>query len=327
MTPTAPVTEEERQGLRALVGSLQYAAVNTRPDIASRLGWLQSQINKATIATLSEGNKILHETKVHSDVTIKFQPIPVNDIRFVVFSDASFASRKNPDSHQGMMIMASHKKIAENQSCPVNPLIWHSKKIQKVVVSTLSAEAMSLAGAVDSLTWLRLYWAWLRDGNCKWQLADETLLRLPPAFAAILPTDDSTDSQPPLQNVLSKLPEKTQSIITTDCKSLFDLISRHAPPSCGEFRTQLQAKLIKEHLRNGIQIRWVPSQAQLADALTKIMDAAVLRECLSRGRYSLHDENQILRARSDSRARMQWLRNLSQDSTTGDSLIGKAKTS
>jgi NDP-sugar pyrophosphorylase family protein len=80
-----------------------------------------------------------------------------------------------------------------------------------------------------------------------------------------------------------------------------------------------KAKLIKEHLRNGIQIRWVPSQAQLADALTKIMDAAVLRVCLARGRYSLHDENQILRARSDSRARMQWLRNLSQDSTTGDS--------
>ena len=329
LTPTAPVTEEERQGLRALVGSLQYAAVNTRPDIASRLGWLQSQINKATISTLSEGNKILHETKVHSDVTIKFQPIPIDDIRFVAFSDASFASSKNPDSHQGMMIMASHKKIAENHSCPVNPPIWHSKKIQKVVVSTLSAEAMSLAGAVDSLTWLRLYWAWLRDGNCKWQLADETLLRLPPAFAAIPPTDDSTDSQPPLslQNVLSKLPEKTQSIITTDCKSLFDLISRHAPPSCGEFRTQLQAKLIKEHLRNGIQIRWVPSQAQLADALTKIMDAAVLRECLARGRYSLHDENQILRARSDSRARMQWLRNLSQDSTTGDSWVGKAKSS
>ena len=65
----------------------------------------------------------------------------------------------------------------------------------------------------------------------------------------------------------------------------------------------------------------------MADALTKIMDAAVLRECLARGRYSLHDENQILRARSDSRARMQWLRNLSQDSTTGDSWIGKAKTS
>ena len=58
-----------------------------------------------------------------------------------------------------------------------------------------------------------------------------------------------------LQNVLSKLPEKTQSIITTDCKSLFDLISRHAPPSCGEFRTKLQAKLIKRTLA-----KWNPNQ-------------------------------------------------------------------
>eukprot|EP00435_Cladocopium_sp_Y103_P001498 s4960_g1.t1 len=328
LTPQAPVNEEERQGLRALVGSLQYAAVNTRPDLAARLGWLQSQINKAVISTLIEGNKILHEAKVHSDVTIKFQPIPIDDLRFVAFSDASFASSKVPDSHQGMIIMASHKKIAENQNCSVNPLVWHSKKIQKVVVSTLSAEAMSLAGAVDVLSWIRLYWAWIRDGNCKWQLADETLLRLPPAFAAIPPQEENNQNQPPLnvQHALSQLSDKNQAIITTDCKSLFDLISRHAPPSCGEFRTQLQAKLIKEHLNNGIQIRWVPSQAQLADALTKIMDAGILRECLARGLYSLHDENQILRARSDSRARMQWLRNMSQDSNVGDSLTGKAKS-
>ena len=47
-----------------------------------------------------------------------------------------------------------------------------------------------------------------------------------------------------------------KGILTTDCKSLFDLISRTAPPACQEFRTQLQAKLIKEHLHNGIQIRW-----------------------------------------------------------------------
>ena len=77
-------------------------------------------------------------------------------------------------------------------------------------------------------------------------------------------------------------------------------------------------------------IRWVPSQAQLADALTKCMDASVLRECMERGRYSLHDEAQILRARSDSRARLQWLRMMSSDSKgDGNSLShnGKAKPS
>ena len=144
---------------------------------------------------------------------------------------------------------------------------------------------MSLAGALDVLSWIRLYWAWLRDGQCHWQHADETLMRLPPAFTTISPAEDSSDSQPPttVQHALSKLSEKAQSVITRDCKSLYDLISRQAPPSCQEFRTQVQAKLIKEHLQDGIQIRWVPSQAQLADALTKIMDASSLRERLSRG--------------------------------------------
>ena len=173
-----------------------------------------------------------------------------------------------------------------------------------------------MAGAVDVLTWIRLFWAWLRDGKCQWQLADETLLKLPPAFAAIPPGEDTPTPQPPIN--IHKVPSfknnNHQDIITTDCKSLYDLISRHAPPSCQEFRTQLQAKLIKEHLNNGIMIRWVPSQAQLADALTKIMDASVLRECMALGRYSLHDESQILRARSDSRAKMQWLRHMSTGS-------------
>ena len=330
--PHDAVTEAERQSLRALVGSLQYAAVNTRPDLCSKLGWLQSQINKCTVSTLLEANRILHEAKQFSSVTVKIQPIPLEQLRFVAFSDASFASEKTLDSHQGMLIMSSHSGIGENKNSPVNPIVWHSKKIQKVVVSTLSAEAMSLAGAVDSLSWIRLYWAWLRDGTCKWQQADETLMRLPPAFAAIPPTDESNNDpvKPPDATVMKQIKSKNQDITTTDCKSLFDLISRHAPPSCQEFRTQLQAKLIKEHLNNGIMIRWVPSQAQLADTLTKCMDSSVLRECMERGRYSLHDEAQILRARSDSRTRLQWLRMMSNDSKGDESQVsthGKAKTS
>ena len=62
-----PVTERERQDLRALIGSLQYASVNTRPDLASRLSFLQSDINKATIEALIQANKSLHEAKRHKD--------------------------------------------------------------------------------------------------------------------------------------------------------------------------------------------------------------------------------------------------------------------
>jgi len=102
--------------------------------------------------------------------------------------------------------------------------------------STLSAEAMSLAGAVDILSWVRLYWTWLRDGKCNWQLADETFMRLPPAFAAIPPSEEeSNHNTTPNPDLMKQINFKNKDIITTDCKSLFDLINRHAPPSCQEF--------------------------------------------------------------------------------------------
>ena len=49
---TEPITEQERQSLRAVIGSLLYAAVNTRPDLCSRLGKLQSRINNGTVFEL-----------------------------------------------------------------------------------------------------------------------------------------------------------------------------------------------------------------------------------------------------------------------------------
>ena len=309
--PEDAVTEEERQSLRALIGSLSYAAINSRPDLGSRIGYLQSNINRAKVSMLCEANKVLHEAKTYADTVLKIHPIPLSDLRFIAFSDASFASERNPDSHQGMMIMTCHAKIGENRTSFVNPILWHSKKIQKVAVSTLSAEAMALAGSVDMLSWTRLYWGWLMNVNFPWKHADEALLRLPEAFAAIPPIDREVGIKGPsdeVQGLLTKLPSSNSGIITTDCKSLYDLISRTAPPSCQEFRTQLQAKLIKEHLKSGIKIRWVPSGAQVADALTKVMDSTMLRECLKLGKYCLHDESEILKSRSDSRSRLQWLR-------------------
>lgn len=284
-----PVTEEERHNLRGLVGSLQYAAVHTRPDIASALSHLQSQINSATIATLVTANKVLHNAKKHSDVSIKIQPINTQDLRFIAFSDASFASKSKPDSHAGMIILSTHQDITRNQSCPISPLSWGTKKIQRIVTSTLSAETTALSTTLDQLTWMRLYWAWILNPNTAWQKPEEAK-NLPPAIS--LPTYKVND----------------QDLAITDCKSLYDLTTRTAIPNCQEFRTQLLARSIKDIMSEGIRLHWVHSGAQLADALTKVMEANFLRETLRNGRYCLHDSEEVLKNRASNRNRLKWLR-------------------
>lgn len=286
-----PVTEEERQSLRAIIGSLQYASVNTRPDLASRLSMLQSKINQARVETLIEANRVLHEAKRHHDVSLVIQPIACDDFRFLAFSDASFSSKSNPDSHVGSIILGTTKQISQNVACPISPLSWGCRKIQKVVTSTLSAETMSLSSMLDQLSWLKLFWGWLLDPKVDWRNPDVSLPKLPAAVSA------STIKATELTDVAA-----------VDCKSLFDLVSRTAAPSCQEYRTQLQARAIKDYLAEGTQLRWVHTGAQLADALTKIMESSFLRETLRIGRYKLHDEQEILKQRADKRQRIQWLK-------------------
>ena len=155
-------------------------------------------------------------------------------------------------------------------------MAWISKRIHRVTRSTLGAESVALSGAVDRLLWLRILWAWLQSFEVKWQQPEEALQ------------------------------EARKAALVTDCRSAFDLLTRSALPQCEEHRTTIECLLIRERLKSNCAIRWVTSNAQLADCLTKTMDASTLRACLANGRYCLFDENRVLQERSDRRQRLKW---------------------
>ena len=130
-----PITEQERQSLCALIGSPQYAAIHTRPDLARRLNMLQSQVNHGKVATLVEANRTLPKEKRHhdSDVTITINAIPPQSVRFLAFSDASFSYPKVPDSHSGLLIVATHQDIAKNQACQISPISWGPRRFNALL--------------------------------------------------------------------------------------------------------------------------------------------------------------------------------------------------
>ena len=126
------------------------------------------------------------------------------------------------------------------------------------------------------LSWTRLHWSWLLNPKIKWQDPESTLKDIPKAFSVV------------------------------DCKSLFDLLQKTSIPQCSEYRTMLEALVIKDRLKEGVIIKWVHSAAQMADALTKDMDTTVLRTFLKRGVCILHDVDEILKQRADKKVRQQW---------------------
>ena len=201
LRPDEPLSEAEVHELRRLNGSLQYAAVHTRPDVAAKVGYLQSEVTKGCVRHLIEANKVLHEAKSHS-VSIMIAPIPEQHVTFCTFSDASFATSKDHNSYQGTLVIATDWRMLANQQAVVVPVAWSSKKIARVVRSTLSAEVVALCGSMDRMSWLRIFWEWMKD--------------------------PSVDLANP-ETVLQRAPKAS---LVTDCKSAYDIATKNAVPSC-----------------------------------------------------------------------------------------------
>ena len=217
-TPLAAVTDAERQELRRVCGSLQYAVVNTRPDVAGKVGECQSSVVSGTVGDLLQANRVLMETK-GNPLCLSFVPIPVKAVTFCGFSDASFATSRENTSRQGTIIFTTNSELLDNKVSVICPVAWSSRKVPQVVRSTLSAESVALSSTLDRISWLRLLWEWLKD-----------------------PSVDLTDPS----EILGRAP---LAGVATDCKSVFDVTTKTATSTCEEFRTTLELLLIRERLK------------------------------------------------------------------------------
>ena len=155
-TPEASLSDSEVSELRGIVGSLQYAVTHTRPDIAAKLSEVQRQMARPIVQSLLDANRVLRDAQEHRLVTIKYQSIAPDKVTFVSFGDASLANSRNLASHQGVFLAATTTDLRHNIEAPVSPITWVSKKISRVVRSTLSAEAYALSKSVDMLGWVRI---------------------------------------------------------------------------------------------------------------------------------------------------------------------------
>lgn len=279
-------TGHEIHELRALCGSLQYAAVHSRPDLAAKVSFLQKSICKAIVGTLLDGNQVLMEAKETADTSVLIRPIPLERITLASFGDASFASASQLKAHQGLFIVACAPELAENKSSDISPVSWNSKQIGRVVRSTLSAEAYAMSSSLDKLSWIRCLWGYILDPSFAWQKPETSLQTLPKA------------------------------LLITDCKSLFDLVTKLATPNCEEWRTTIEVMLIKQQSEGHSVCRWISTAIMLADSLTKPNDSSFLRTVMKLGRFRIFDEDLTLKNNTHRKVASRWI-SLPQASVEG----------
>ena len=128
--------DEELKELRAVVGQLLWASGQTRPDISFDTCQLSSSLKSATAEDQLRADKTIKKLK-SNEVKLRFPNIgQVEKAQLVSFTDASIANVKNGVSRGVGIIFI----VGENGEYA--PLSWNSKKIKKMVKSTITAEIM-----------------------------------------------------------------------------------------------------------------------------------------------------------------------------------------
>ncbi len=137
MDKLASVTESERKELRSAIGQLSWAAGISRPDISFAICQLSTIVNSALVTHLIEANKLIKYIQTEP-VAIMFPKLNIDSLHVTLYCDASFRNLPDGGSQGGHIVFLCDD---EDNCCPI---AWSSKKIKRIVHSTLAAETLSM---------------------------------------------------------------------------------------------------------------------------------------------------------------------------------------
>ena len=134
------LNSKEHTRFRGGVGSLGWFVDHCCPQLSFQLAELRRKQSSPTVQDLLRLNKVIRTAKV-VESKIKIRSIPVEHLRFMGVHDAAHANLEGGSSQKDHLILAVHASIT-NCRVLVSVLSWHSKKIKRVVRSSLAAETV-----------------------------------------------------------------------------------------------------------------------------------------------------------------------------------------
>lgn len=140
-----PLTPKQLPAARGLLGKLLFMARDSRPDIAYPVSFVGRGISKATQRTV----ELLERIAAYAKATPLHIAIPSSfvskHIKLDAFVDASLGSDGEVHGQTGWVILANGY-----------PVMWRSKRQQRVARSSAKSELIALHDVADALEWLRV---------------------------------------------------------------------------------------------------------------------------------------------------------------------------
>ena len=192
-----------------------------RPDLAYENCYIGNCTKSACIADLHYANRVIR--RLSHDVSLSFYSgTDFSDCYLVSFCDASFASLPNGGS-EGAFFTVLVDKFGT-----YSPIAWQSRRIRRVVKSTIAAECLAAIEAAESTYLLARMFRDILGESCQ-----------------------------------------ISTVICCDNRGLCDSV--YASTTVEDKRLFIDVCVLRDMIRNKEinDFRWVPTDMQLSNALTK----------------------------------------------------------
>ena len=265
----ASLTEHEKHQLRAVLGSLSWYTGQTGFQYAADVGILLSSIASGTINDIVKTNKLVRDIKQNPGSLLIHNFSGAERLEAICWADAAWANRPDQESStEGVVIGFSDPQLAKGAVAPVSLMLWRSSKIDRKCRSPACAETKGVVNGEDDLYHVRYLWSEIQNPQTKiytWH---------PDSIVSLTP-----------------------GILVTDSKNLWDKLSKETLVIKGaEKRSDIEAIALKESQENTqLQLRWVHSDAMLANSWTKPAEKwqVQLFEKMNQHWRIVHDSNMV----------------------------------
>ena len=226
------LNDKQKRDFKSLAGQLNWISSHSRPDLAFDVCVANVSIKNATKREVDSVNKTVRKMKCQ-EAKLVFPDIgDIIGSKWICYTDAAFANLPGRASQGGYVI------FLQGINGKYSPIAWKSKKIKRVVKSTIAAETLALLEGAEHAFGLSSF---LREiTGCGFSRNKETV------------EDD-----------------KFPITIRTDNRSLEQSVK--STNSLEDKRLEMDVAIIREMLdkKELAKVEWVPTTHQLADCLTK----------------------------------------------------------
>ena len=237
----ASTTEREKTQLRALLGAISWHAQQVGPHLSAEVSLLLSDTTESTVDTIIKANQLAYHARNRKDHKMLVHAFAEDEpVALFGWVDAANENRRDGGSTQGIFIGLGPASMLSGELGKVTAIAWHSNRIDRICRSPGAAEAQAAVNGEDALYFARFQWGELVHGQVDTRRPNDTVTKVP-------------------------------GCLVTDSRNVYDkLITEVLVIKGKEKKTNIELLALKEAQRNhGVIIRWVHSEAQLANSLTK----------------------------------------------------------